>query len=432
MSTTWLVVLGALAAVTAAATCLAGPAPTSQAVIGAGHVVDVGNMVAPNSFTGGIQEAIDSLPKEGGIVTIPPGVFPLRRSIDLRSHMTIRGSGPATILLRDAGCFSPLAKDCPVGATEVEVRDTKGFAPGQEIALRDTEQNGWYILHAIVKEVKENRIVFDRPTTKDYQVKRGAAAIHSFPGFHAFEQTDFTIEDLTLDGNAANQPADAPGDFTMAAVHLHRCTVARVHNVTVNGWPSDGIGVQGGSDVQVLGCTAMMRRGHGFHPGTSLVGAVFTGNIGRDNTVDGLYFCMNVKFITVSNNVFHGNGRSGIGGLGDGFDEWNTCTGNTCAENGRSGIDMSSGKNNTVVGNVCVNNSKRVAGRYPGILLNDCLGSLVSGNRVSDDQKEPTQTTAIRESGKSDKNLITGNHLGGSAKGVEKVGEHTQAIGNLE
>jgi parallel beta-helix repeat protein len=201
----------------------------------------------------------------------------------------------------------------------------------------------------------------------------------------------------------------------------------RVRGLLVTGWPSDGIGVQGGSDVQVTDCQVAGCRGHGFHPGTLLSNAVFTGNVARDNAGDGLYFCMGVRHTTVSSNVLTGNRGSGIGGLGDGGDEWNTCTANVCADNTKAGIELNDGRNNTVTGNVCVNNSRSAPGRWAGIDIRNCSGCLIAGNRCADDQAAPTQHIGVREAGQSDHNLISGNQLHGSKHGTEKAGAHTQA-----
>ncbi len=396
------------------------------------RAVDAGKYFDPRSPTSGVQQAIDATGPEGGIVVLPPGVYPLRRSLILRSRVTLRGSGASTVLRKQPGFASPLTADCPAGATAVEVKDASGFRVGGEIGIRDPEQRGWHSHHPIVTAVKGNRVTFDTPTEREYKVERGALAFSFHPAVYAKGQSHVSIESLQIDGNAAAQPAEVPVDFTFAAVHLVRCTEARVRDVWVTGWPSDGIGVQGGSDVQVIGCTVSQCRGHGFHPGTSLKHAVFSGNAGRENGQDGLYFCMRVRHCTMSSNVFHGNGWSGIGGLGDAYDEWNVCSGNTCTANGRAGILMRNGKNNTVTGNVCVNNSKSEAGKYPGILLDDTTGSVAAGNRCSDDQETPTQLVGISETGKSDHNLIGNNHLSGSSRGLEKVGPHTQTTGNLE
>ncbi len=45
------------------------------------------------SMTGGIQEAIDSLPATGGAVVIPPGEYVLRSYVRLRDNISLIGSG---------------------------------------------------------------------------------------------------------------------------------------------------------------------------------------------------------------------------------------------------------------------------------------------------------------------------------------------------
>jgi parallel beta-helix repeat protein len=410
----------------AVALALAGSQAARLKENGPRPVIDAGKYFNLDSPTSGLQEAIDAAGPAGGLIVIPPGIYPLKQSLSTRSGVTLRGSGPATVLRKEPGAASLLAADCPAKVTEVAVKDTAGFEIGGAIALRDREQVGWYITHAIVKAIRPGRIILDRPTTRDYRLDRGAVAVNFFPAITAEDQSALAIEDLQIDGDPAHQPTDAPGDFTFAAVHLVRCTRARVRDVLVTGWPSDGIGVQGGSDAQVIGCQATGCRGHGFHPGTELTGATFTGNVARDNAWDGLFFCARVRQTTVSSNVFTGNGWSGIGGLGNDDDEWNTCSGNICANNGRAGIEMNDGRNNTATGNVCVNNSRSASGRWAGIDISNCTGCLVTGNRCADDQERPTQQVGIRESGRSDYNQIRGNQLHGSQKAVEKIGPHTQ------
>ena len=412
------------------ALALADRPPVAPGDVGPRPIIDAARYFDPHSSTSGLQKAIDAAGPAGGVVAIPPGVYPLKQSLVLRSGITLRGSGPATVLRKEPGAVSPLAADCPARAAEVQVSATAGFEVGGAIALRDREQVGWYITHAVVKSVRPGRIALDRPASRDYRLDRGAVAVNFFPAITANGQSALAIEDLQIEGDLAHQPAKAPSDFTLAAVHLVNCTRARVRDVLVAGWPSDGIGVQGGSDVQVIGCQAHRCRGHGFHPGTGLTGAVFTGNVARDNEWDGLFFCASVRQITVSSNVFTGNAWSGIGGLGDDGDEWNTCSSNICTDNGRAGIEFNDGRNNTATGNVCVNNSRSAPGRWAGIDIRNCTGCLVTGNRCADDQKQPTQHQGVREAGQSDHNVISSNQLHGSKQAVAKVGSHTRVGGD--
>ena len=47
------------------------------------------DFASPHSSTAGIQEAVDALPRSGGTVLLPPGRYPLRRSVQLRSAVTL-------------------------------------------------------------------------------------------------------------------------------------------------------------------------------------------------------------------------------------------------------------------------------------------------------------------------------------------------------
>lgn len=50
-----------------------------------------------------IQQAIDALPKEGGVVQLKEGVYLVKRSIQLRSGVTLRGAGSQTVLRKALG-----------------------------------------------------------------------------------------------------------------------------------------------------------------------------------------------------------------------------------------------------------------------------------------------------------------------------------------
>ncbi len=393
-------------------------------------VVDAAEYFSERSPTCGLQEAVDALPRRGGLVVIPPGSYLLQRSVVLRNRVTMRGSGAATVLRKAPEVCRPLAADAAEGATEVRVQDPAGFCVGTEVAIMDDRMRGWYVTHAIVEGIEGASLRLSRPLSRECLVSRGAVAINLFPALSATGLEGITIEGLTIDGNLPRRPTESCGDFTCAAVHLHSCTRPRVENVTVLGWPSDGIGVQGGSGAIVRGCSVDNCVGHGYHPGTGLRGGAFTANTGRGNRWDGLYFCADVRYTQVSGCVFSDNGHSGIGGLGNGGDRWNVCSGNTCSGNGYAGIQMNSGRDNTVTGNVCVGNSRSAPGEWAGITLQDCTDCLVQANRCGDDGETPTQWVGVSERGASEANLISGNHLGGSRTAVETVGPDTRTVDN--
>src|SRR5262249_55817822 len=74
--------------------------PKGAAAGGTRSVVNAADYARPESPTGGIQEAIDSLSNGGGLVTIPPGEYTLRQSIRVPAGLTLQGAGGSTILRR--------------------------------------------------------------------------------------------------------------------------------------------------------------------------------------------------------------------------------------------------------------------------------------------------------------------------------------------
>jgi parallel beta-helix repeat protein len=83
-----------------------------------------------------IQQAIDSLPPEGGTVVIPPGVHDVREKIRVPSHVELRGAGiDRTILVLADGVRDHLISnaDLVAGNTNITIRDLqlRGNKAGQ-------------------------------------------------------------------------------------------------------------------------------------------------------------------------------------------------------------------------------------------------------------------------------------------------------------
>lgn len=407
--------------------------------------LDAADYFKPDSSTCGIQEAIDALPKDGGMVSIPPGVYCLRRAIVVRAHITLHGAGSTTILTRGKEVHAQLTASARKGQTRIEVESTTGFQVGDEVALCDDRMHGWYMAHGLVKNVEPGSITLAEPIESRnkegvFAIERNAIVVNYFPFICANRMydgdpvADVTIRDLTFDGNI-DQNRGPWTDFTLAAIHFANVSDSRIRNCTILGSVGDGIGVQGGQDNRVESCLIENCRGHGLHPGTGLRGAVFDGNISRNNGGDGLYFCCLVVGIIVTNNLFHDNGGSGVGELGagcDGSDSFNVVSNNVCRHNGRWGIQAVGGKNNLITGNVCLDNSQTNPGHYSGICIQDTNHTVVSGNRCGSDTDKPTQRFGIEESGDSDANVIADNVCAGNTQGgIAAIGPKTQVSANI-
>ncbi len=413
-----------------------------SAVAGPG-IVSVSDFAERESFTAGIQEAIDALPAEGGVVVIPPGTHVLRRSIALRAHVILRGAGSTTILTRGKEAVTKLREPARKGDAAIAVESVDGFRVGDEYFLRDNQLGGWHSVHGVVSGIQPGRIVLQEPlwTCHEegvFRPEQHARMTNYFPlirgnRFHwDAPLEDVTVEDLVLDGNM-KENASQVTDFTIAAIHFANVHDGRVRNVTVRGSVGDGIGVQRGQDVRVIDCLAEHCRVHGFHPGTSLRGAVFANNVGRHNGGDGLYFCADVLGITVTGNLFHDNAWNGIGGLGDqpGGDRFNVVANNVCRANGQHGIYANGGGGNLISGNMCVDNSQARPGTYSGIALQNATRCTVAGNHCSCDGENPPQKYGIEEIGEANENILSGNQCHGNSQGgIRVLGRDTQAVAN--
>jgi hypothetical protein len=124
-----------------------------------------------------------------------------------------------------------------------------------------------------------------------------------------FDIQDYQL-DIVVEPNAS--VVEHYGDFTLSAVHLVHCHRARITNVSVFDWLSDGISIQCGADVQVTHCQVRGNSCNGFHPGSRLKRSIWSHNIGIGNNNDGLFVCGLVHDSVISDNVFSGNGSAGI------------------------------------------------------------------------------------------------------------------------
>jgi parallel beta-helix repeat protein len=377
--------------------------------------VDLKDYYDPSSPTAGLQAAIDQLKPEGGIVHIPPGSYKIRRSVFLASGITLLGSGEHSVIERMDPCVQRrLLSAGKGGDKEIQLEDVGGFFPGGEVTVFSRRFAGFNCTAAVIVEVKEKSLVLDRPLRRDYLPEDQAGVVNFFPAFTVRQAEKIQLEKLAIDGGM--EPGSAfLCDFVCSAIHLVHVKNITIDRVTVRNYPGDGFSIQGGSNAYVTNCLAEHNLGNGFHPGTTLHASKWTHNTGRFNGKDGLFFCFNVRYATVADNHFYNNRKNGIGDLGKGGDDgdqMNVVSGNYCYNNGLSGIECTSGGNNTVINNICENNSRSEPGKWPGIYLSDTHSTIVQGNRCAG--RDPaTKSNGILLVGQCENNLITSNILAG-------------------
>ena len=370
-------------------------------------ILNTNDYTSKSSTTSGIQEAIDALPEAGGTIFIPSGTHMIRRSVVLRSRVTLRGEGPATILLSPKERRISLTKRTIKNKTHATLENTIGLKLGDELLIGDRTQGGYHARHGIIESIRGNVVNLDLlecDPERTYLPSNEAFATNVFPAIWLPRTHEVTIENLTIDGRIKKHRWGPRGNFTCAGIHARTSLDVRIINVNVRNWPGDGIGVQNGSAL-VTGCLTENCKGPGLHPGTNISNSIWSNNISRYNTTDGFFFCLGVQQTVVEGNLFYGNTLNGMANLTD-PDRYNVLSGNICAENGMHGIEAKSAVGNTIQGNILRNNSQNEPGKFAGIYLENHRDNVVTGNTFIDDQDKPTQTQKIISLDPSGPNII--------------------------
>ena len=361
----------------------------------------------PQSLTAGIQEAINALPASGGVVQIPAGEYLIFRSIKLKANITIQGEGRSTVITRPTEKFLDVTEDVTKNTNSFKVSNTAGVVLGHEYCIKSSDQGGWHCKHGVVSSIKGNTInlepVFALPDI-EYLSKDKIVAANWFPIFYAHEIERVSISNLAIQGNVTDRNREKT-DFTVAAIHTHRCSEVVVEGIYIKDYPGDGIGIQSGTANRVSKCIIDGCIGQGLHPGTGISHSIFENNISSNNTQDGFYFCLGVNHIHCTGNHLLNNRRHGIGGLTK-PDRYNIVTQNYCSKNGRHGIDAANSYYNIIENNFIDNNSQSEAGKYAGLLLTEYEGTVVRNNIFLDDQEIKTQTVHTKYTSPIGKNQI--------------------------
>jgi len=384
------------------------------------RVIDASRYVDPSDSTGGLQKAIDALGPSGGTVNIGPGRYVLRRSLQLYTGVTLRGESGQAVLTIPKPEGSRLMLNVPAGADSVEVEDPSIFSIGDEVTIVGPEQRGWDTTHAVVRDIEGRILWLSRALAQDYVAKHGTMVCRWHPAITALHHHNVTIENITIDATPAPiSEGFSQVEFCCSAIHLVSCADSCVSKCRVTGWPHDGISVQGGRNVTVQDCVVRNCLGHGLHPGTSTRYSKWIGNVSTYNGFDGLYVCAEVEHSLMRGNLLVGNGRHGIGGVGNGEDRFNVISENQCLDNAQGGIVLNGGGGNSVLNNVCRDNSRRAPGRWPGILLSNTKQSIISGNLCVSDPDMPSQMVGIQAKVDATENIIRDNVCQGCSVKLE-------------
>jgi polygalacturonase len=258
-----------------------------------------------------LQAAVDYVGSlGGGTVEIGEGVYLMRDSLHLRSHVTVRGMGAKTILRKAPSAQSMLALDGDYGEEQITVRDAGGFQVGDSVAVWDSTAGGFYTTVARITGKKGNSFSIDRPLNADCTLPNKAQAATVFPVISGYHIEGAVIERLTVDG--AREKNIFLNGCRGGGIFLYRAFGTIIRDCYVRDYNGDGISFQQSNDVRVERCTSENNAGLGIHPGSGSQRPVVRENISRRNGQDGLFLCWRVKDGIFESNQLLDNDRHGI------------------------------------------------------------------------------------------------------------------------
>ncbi|TVR45180.1 MAG: hypothetical protein EA425_18490 [Puniceicoccaceae bacterium] len=331
-----------------------------------------------------LQAAVDYVARlGGGTVEVLPGVYDLRNSVHLRSRVTLRGHGEQTVLRKTAAAQSPLHLDGDFGEMEITLEEPEGFLPGDGVTVSDRAHPGFHTLVATILWRRDRTFGLDQAMRGDYLVQRGARAATAFPAISGVDLTEVALEDLTIDGNKAENPH--LDGCRGGGIYLLRSDRAVIRRCTVRDFHGDGISFQLSASVVVEDCVCRGNTHFGLHPGSGSTRPVIRGCLAEGNGEVGLFVCWRVKHGRFEENTLRANGRTGIS-LGH-KDTDNLFRRNQVLGNGREGVlfraelEPMGAHRNRFEDNVILDNGSGEAG--VGIEISDTTHDLdFHGNRV--------------------------------------------------
>jgi len=368
-----------------------------------------------------LQAAVDYVARMGGgIVKILPGTYTLRNAVFLPSKIRLLGSGSESVITKIASETIKLAEDSDWYDQEITLEKPGGFHVGDGVVLKaKNPHNGSVeIIKRTLVARSGNRFKLNDGIRKNLWLAGEPTCSSLFPLLTSENTSDVVIENLTLDGNRANN-ANLNGNYA-GGIFLQDCNRYTIRKVESQNYNGDGISFQVCHDVVVEDCSVHDNANLGVHPGSGSQRPLIRNNRLERNNL-GLFWCWGVKFGLAEGNTITGNRDYGIS-IGH-KDTDNVMRNNTITDSGKVGIlfrDDSRGKDfwanrNLVEGNLIKNSGGKngvaidIRGRTKDIRL--------AGNKLIE-SRAPLDRAGIRIASQVGKVVLHENEIEGFAHSI--------------
>lgn len=259
-----------------------------------------------------IQAAVDYARRlGGGTVKLLPGTYTLRNSIYLPSNLRLLGSGPDTIITKIASETIAIADDSDWYDQEITLSKQGAFRVGDGIVLKtkNPHNGGTEVIKRTLVAKSGNRFKLNDGLRKNVWLSGSPTCSSLFPLLTSERTADVVIENLTLDGNKANN-TNLNGNYG-GCIFLQDCNRYTIRGVEARNYDGDGISFQICHDVVVHNCHSHDNTNLGVHPGSGSQRPLITNCVMERNNL-GLFWCWGVKFGLAEHNQMLDNTSYGI------------------------------------------------------------------------------------------------------------------------
>ncbi len=252
-----------------------------------------------------IQAAVDYIARRGGgTVQVLPGTYRLRNSIFLQSNVRLLGSGTDSVLFNEPSVTTELIVDGDHWDQEITLADPKGFQVGGGVRLvsQDPHGKGTNLIQRTLIASSGNRFKLERRLEERFHLEGDPRIATNFSLLQCTNVTDVVIENITLDGNKANNEMIDKGAFDDGSIRLDECNRITVRDVTVRDFYCDGIVWGISHDVLVENCHLHDGTRLALHSGSGSQRSVVRGNR-MQRSGEGIYFCWGAQHGLYEKNV---------------------------------------------------------------------------------------------------------------------------------
>jgi polygalacturonase len=259
-----------------------------------------------------LQAAVDYVARlGGGTVKVLPGNYTLRNAVWLQSNVRMVGSGADSVLIKAPSVTTKVVADSDWYDQELTLADARGFQVGDAVCIRakNAYTNGNIVLKRTLVARSGNRFKLDKALRENIWLAGAPTVSTLFPILTAENAHDMRIENITLDGNKANNE-NLDGNYA-GCIFMQDCNRVEMRKVVARNYNGDGISWQICHDVVVEECESNDHAGLGLHPGSGSQRTLIRNNRMRGND-QGLFFCWGVKWGLAEGNVIEDSRRYGL------------------------------------------------------------------------------------------------------------------------